>query len=72
MEEIKKCISKIKEQYMIPVYSLDFYTGSSVDNDIQFSISDQLFLETLSMEIRGKTISFSAYKKKQREQQEKN
>ena len=56
---------------MIPVYKLDFFTNSAADNDIQFLISDQLFLETLLMEIRGKTLSFSAYKKKQREQQEK-
>ena len=37
------------------------------DNEIQFLISDQLFLETLLMELRGKSISYSSYKKKQHE-----
>jgi len=32
--------------------------------EIQFTINDQLFLETLLMNIRGKTISYSTYKKK--------
>lgn len=39
-------------------------------SDIYFTISDQLFLETLLMEIRGKSISCSAWKKKQATQQE--
>lgn len=34
VEEIKKCINKIKEQYMIPVYNLDFLTNSAADDDI--------------------------------------
>ena len=37
---------------------------------IQFTISHQLFLETLLMEIRGKTISHSAYKKKKEKEKE--
>ena len=35
------------------------------DDIIEFSISNQLLLEMIFMEIRGKTISYSAYKKKQ-------
>ena len=31
---------------------------------LQFTINDQLFLDTLLMEIRGKSISYSSYKKK--------
>lgn len=34
------------------------------DPEIQFFINDQLFLETLLIEIRGKTISFASYLKK--------
>ena len=34
-------------------------------DEIQFSVNDQIFLETLLMEMRGKTISYSAYKKLQ-------
>lgn len=37
---------------------------------VQWTISDQLFLETLLMNIRCKTISFSSWKKKQAVQQE--
>ena len=36
-----------------------------IDNsDLQFKINDQLFFETLLMEIRGKTISYSSLIKK--------
>ena len=43
----------------------------NLNNDlIQFTISHQLFLETLLMEIRGKTISYSAYKKKKEREKE--
>ena len=34
------------------------------------TINDQLFLETLLMELRGKSISYSSYKKKEREKRE--
>lgn len=44
-----------------------------IDNtDIHFRINCQLLLETLLMEIRGKTISYSSYKKKQDEKREIN
>ena len=65
-KKLKKSISKIKEQYMVPVYSLDFFTGSAADNDIQFLISDQLFLETLLMKIRGKLYHFQHIRKTKR------
>ena len=41
------------------------------DDQIQFVINDQLFLETLLMELRGKSISFSSYKKKASEKKRK-
>ena len=53
---------------MIPVYNLEYILSN--ENDLQLTISDQLFLETLLMEIRGKTISYSSYKKKQNQQKE--
>lgn len=69
VSKVKSCITNVKKQYAVPVYELD--NIESIDNnDIQFSISDQLFLETLMMEIRGKTISFSSFKKKQKLKQE--
>jgi hypothetical protein len=35
--------------------------------DIKFSIDDQLFWETFKIMLRGKTISYSTFKKKERE-----
>ena len=65
VKAIKECINRVKEQYMIPIYNLEFIQTNNY-NDLQFTISDQLFLEILLTEIRGKTISYSAYKKKQK------
>ena len=39
--------------------------------ELQFSINDQLFLDTLLMKIRGQTISYSSYNKKQNDKKEK-
>lgn len=62
---VKRCIKKVKELYMLPVYNIE-YVENSNHNNLQFTISDQLFLEMLLIEIRGKTISYAAYKKKQK------
>ena len=35
------------------------------NEDVQFNINDQLFLETLLVIIRGHTIKYSSFKKKQ-------
>ena len=40
---IKDCIQQIKEQYMIPVYDLEFVRNNE-NCPIQLKISDQLFL----------------------------
>ena len=64
IEAVKKCINNVKEQYMLPIYDLEF-VSTTESNNIQFTISEQLFLEILLMEIRGKTIAYSSYKKKQ-------
>ena len=50
---------------MLPVYNFDYFKDNLNDDIIEFSISNQLLLEMILMEIRGKTISYSAYKKKQ-------
>ena len=42
------------------------------DNDSNLSINDQLFFEMLLLEIRGKTISYSSYLKKQTKHTEEN
>ena len=64
-------IEEIKRQYALPVYNLDNPKHISHD-EIQFIINEQLFLDTLLMELRGKSISYSSYKKKQRDEKEKN
>ena len=60
---INNKIDEIKTQYAVPVYNFE-KADSVPDSEIQFTINDQLFLETLLMEIRGKTISYSSFKKK--------
>ena len=56
---VKSVISQVKEQYRI-------------EDENECVIDDQLFLEVLLMEIRGKTISYSSYIKKKRDNKESN
>ena len=60
---IKTTMKEVKVQYACPVYNFD--NINLVNNSsIAFTINDQLFLDILLTEIRGKTISYSAFKKK--------
>lgn len=60
---IKEKIEEVKIQYSCLVYNVE--SIPSIDNDlIQFTVSDQTFLDILLMEIRGKSISYSTFKKK--------
>ena len=68
---IKKVILEIKKQYAVIIYNQDEIQNIS-DELIEFSINDQLFLETLLMEIRGKTISYASFKKKTEMREESN
>ena len=63
-----KTILQVKENYALPIYSKDYVTSIS-DNEIQFTINEQLFLETLLREIKGK--SFSSFTKKGNNEKEK-
>jgi hypothetical protein len=67
---VKETVKKIIHQYAALVYDL-----KNLDlipkEEIQFTINSQLFLETLLMEIRGITISFSVFKKKKSNDLEK-
>ena len=67
LKAINNKIDEVKKQY---VYNMD-QINNVPDDEIQFVINDQLFLETLLMELRGKSISFSSYKKKIEEQKGK-
>lgn len=70
IKTINTIIMQIKENYALPVYSRNGISTIS-DSEIQFTINDQLFLETLLMEIRGKTISYSSFIKKRNNEKEK-
>ena len=63
--EIKDLIKFTKLNYI----QLDEYMNENninpiPDHQLRFSISDQLFFDILLMEIRGKTIAYTSYKKK--------
>ena len=70
-QNIKDLINSIKRQYALPIYNFENLDLIPLD-EIMFSISDQLFLETLLMEIRGKTIAYSSFKKRTEREAEKN
>ena len=65
---INEKIDEIKRQYALPVYDIENIQNIP-DDQIQFTINDQLFLETLLMELRGKSISYSRKKKEKKEKQ---
>jgi hypothetical protein len=60
----------VKNQYSALVYNFDEMDNVS-NEDIHFTINSQLLLETLLMEISGNTITYSSYKKRENEKQEK-
>lgn len=68
---IRGVILEVKKQYAAPVYNFG-NIHNIPDADISFTINDQLFLETLLLEIRGKTISYASYIKKKKERRKKN
>jgi exonuclease III len=61
---VKKCINEIKIQYAASPYD-PHYILHCPNAHLQLTISDQLFLETLLCQLRGKIISYSANKKRQ-------
>ena len=67
---IKELIEKVKQQYSIMIYSPEAINNIPPD-EVQFTITDQLFFEVLLMEIRGKSISYAAYRKKVQTEREK-
>jgi exonuclease III len=66
VELINKVILDVKETYCLPVYNRDNLSHIP-DEDIQFIIPDDLFLDTLLMIIRGETVKFSSRKKRETE-----
>ena len=70
VNEINNVITKIKQQYAIPVYNTEKLDSIPLD-EIEFVISNQLFLDTLFMEIRSKSMEYGAKKKRKDNEQEK-
>ena len=70
IKEIKDTILRVKEQYMLPIYNLEMLDNIS-NNDLQFTISNQLFLDVLLMEIRKTVINYSIKKKREDIEKEK-
>ena len=66
---VKEVIQKTKDQYAALVYDRENIKNID-DSELHLMINDQLFLETLLMEIRGKTISYGSFRKKEREKLE--
>ena len=71
VNEIKKVIKNTKEQYALPVYNID-NIHEIPDSELQFTISDQLFLDVLLMEIRNAVMGYSVKKKKRTTKKKRN
>lgn len=65
---VKDTILKVKQQYSLPQKGEMSSTRDT--HHAGYQINDQLFFEMILLEIRGKTISYAAYKKKQARQKE--
>ena len=65
---INEKILETKRQYCN--YPQNVKINDIPDSDLELNIDDQLFFEMLLMEIRGKTISYSSFKKKQEKDKE--
>ena len=70
VEIVKKIISDVKKQYGALVYKREVIDNIDC-NLLDLVINDALFFDTLLMEIRGKSIAYSSYKKKESEKIEK-
>lgn len=66
---INEKILEVKTRYSLPVYNKE-NIDNIPDDEIEFIIDDNLFLETLLMEIRGSAISFASFRKKKNSERE--
>lgn len=64
VQKVKNVIKCVSNQYLENAESKNFQCKNNMD--------ESLFLEVLLMEIRGNTISYSSYIKKEKDQKEKN
>ena len=70
INQINEKILEVKQQYALPVYNQEDL-DKLPNEEIQFTINDQLFLDVLLMEIRGKSISYASFKTNERDTKEK-
>ena len=70
VKEIKIVISDCKKLYGALVYNHDTIDSIPLE-DLVITISEDIFLETILLQIRGKTISYASYKKKKENEKEK-
>lgn len=70
VNEIKTVINTVKQQYASSNQPINLPSNDIPNSEFKFDINDQLFFEVLLMEIRGKTISYSAFLKKQNNKEE--
>ena len=70
VEKVLNTVNRVITQYMLPVYNIE--NINNIDKTaVQFTINDQLFFETLMMEIRATTISYATFKKRQSDNRER-
>ena len=63
VEEIRQEIRDVIDEYAVPVYDRNAICNIP-ERDLQFVISDQLFLDFLLMKLRSKSIAYASMKKK--------
>ena len=67
---IKTLINEVIQQYSCNIQNSRESLENVQKEIIKFNINDKLFFETLLIEIRGKTIWYSSYKKKQEDKRQ--
>ena len=67
---VKQTINAVKKQYCNLIYNTDKIDEVPLD-EVGFRIEDDLLLEVILMEIRGKSIAFSSNKKREDNKREK-
>jgi hypothetical protein len=70
LDEVNEVIDLVLEEYVVTPYARENVTNIP-NTDVQFTISDQLFLDTLLMKIRSKSISYATMKKRKSMEKEK-
>ena len=69
LELVNKIIHEEKSKYALPVYSAEYVKNEN--ENIKFNIDDDDFSEMICLRIRGETIKFASYLKKQTHMEEK-